>query len=164
MEKQKTLSGRIAQDMPTLDEIHMNAAILQAQLAEEMDEVPVGAIMLFNNTIIAQGHNLRESNQDPLAHAEIAVIAETAKKLGSWRLLGCQLYVTLEPCPMCAGAIVNARIPRVIFGAYDEKAGAFGTVYNLAEGRLNHKPEITGGVLRQECADLLSNYFKKKRR
>ena len=99
-----------------------------------------------------------------MAHAEIKAIGEAARFLGGWRLLDCTLYVTLEPCPMCAGAVINARIPRVVFGAYDKKAGAFGTLYDLAEGKLNHKPQVAGGVLEAECAALLSGYFKRKRK
>lgn len=146
------------------DEKYMEYAIAQARLAEEMDEVPVGAVIVLNDEIIAAAHNTREMDQNPAAHAEMTAILSAAKQLNCWRLLDCTLYVTLEPCPMCAGAIINSRIPRVVFGAYDPKAGAFGTMYDLAEGRLNHTPQITGGVLREECARLLSDYFKAKRR
>lgn len=143
---------------------YMALAISEAQKAQEIDEVPIGAIIVHNGEIIARAHNRRETDRSPLSHAEILAIRDASEYLGGWRLLNCTLYVTLEPCPMCAGAIVNARIPRVVFGAYDKKAGAFGTLYNLAEGKLNHTPEITGGILKAECAALLSNYFRQKRK
>ena len=143
---------------------YMQLAIQQAVYAAEIDEVPIGAVMVRDGLVIAAAHNLRETEKDPLAHAEIRVIHDTAQALGGWRLPGCTLYVTLEPCPMCAGAIINARIPRVVFGAFDPKAGALGSIYNLAEGKLNHTPEVTGGVLGEECASLLKNYFRNKRK
>ena len=143
---------------------YMYFAIDEAKKARVMDEVPIGAVVVQNGEIIARAHNLRETNHSPLAHAEILAIKQASEYLDGWRLLGCTLYVTLEPCPMCAGAIINARIPRVVFGAYDKKAGAFGTLYNLAEGKLNHTPEIAGGMLETECASLLPNYFKQKRK
>lgn len=146
------------------DQDYMALAISEAQKAHEIDEVPIGAIIVHNGGIIARAHNRRETDRSPLSHAEILAIRDASEYLGGWRLLNCTLYVTLEPCPMCAGAIVNARIPRVVFGAYDKKAGAFGTLYNLAEGKLNHTPEITGGILKTECAALLSNYFRQKRK
>ncbi len=146
------------------DEKYMEYAIAQAKMAETLDEVPVGAVIVLDNEIIAAAHNTRETEQNPVAHAEITAIQQAARQIGSWRLINCTLYVTLEPCPMCAGAIINSRITRVVFGAYDEKAGAFGTMYDLAEGRLNHTPQITSGVLREDCARLLSDYFKGKRR
>ncbi|MEG2520924.1 MAG: nucleoside deaminase, partial [Christensenellaceae bacterium] len=132
--------------------------------AELMDEVPIGAVIIHNGSVIASAYNTRETTKNPLHHAEILAIHQAAKALGAWRLLDCTLYVTLEPCPMCAGAIINARIPIVVFGAYDKKAGAFGTLYDLSEGKLNHTPQIFGGILEDECASLLSNYFKKKRK
>ena len=146
------------------DQDYMALAISEAQKAQEIDEVPIGAIIVYNGGIIARAHNRRETDRSPLYHAEILAIRDASEYLGGWRLLNCTLYVTLEPCPMCACAIVNARIPRVVFGAYDKKAGAFGTLYNLAEGKLNHTPEITGGILKTECAALLSNYFRQKRK
>ena len=132
------------------DEDYMRLAIKEAMLAQQADEVPVGAIIVHQGIVIAQTHNMRESCKDPLAHAELLAIREASAMLGGWRLSGCTLYVTLEPCPM--------------FGAYDKKAGAFGTLYHLGEGRLNHKPEVTGGVLEQECSSLLTNYFRNKRK
>ncbi len=146
------------------DEQWMLRAIQEARKAEEIDEVPIGAVIVRDGEMIAAAFNKRETDKNPLAHAEIEAINKAAGVLGGWRLLGCTLYVTLEPCPMCAGAIVNARIPKVVFGAYDKKAGAFGTLYNLAEGKLNHAPELRGGVLEEECAALLSMYFRKKRK
>ena len=141
----------------------MSEAIRMARKAQQANEVPVGAVIVFEGKIIAKAYNRRETRRDPLAHAELLAIRRAAKKRGGWRLSGCTLFVTLEPCPMCAGAIVNARIDEVVFGAYDPKAGAMGTLYNLAEGKLNHTPRITGGVLEDECAAILKNYFKKKR-
>jgi tRNA(adenine34) deaminase len=147
-----------------IHEAFMREALRLAQHAGRRDEVPVGAVVVKDGKIIARGYNLREHRRSPLAHAEILAIAKAAKRLGGWRLSGCTLYVTLEPCPMCAGAIVNARVDEVVFGAYDPKAGAMGTLYNLAEGRLNHTPRVTGGVLREECAAVLKEYFSSKRK
>lgn len=146
------------------DEEYMRIAIDEANAASAMDEVPIGALIVRDDQIIARAHNMRETDRSPLSHAEILAIQQASQHLGGWRLLDCTLYVTLEPCPMCAGASINARIPRIVFGAYDKKAGAFGTLYDLSEGKLNHKPQITGGVLEKECACLLSEYFKQKRK
>lgn len=143
---------------------YMRLAIKQAKIAMKKDEVPVGAVIVHKGKVIASAGNARERKKDPLAHAEILAIKKASKKLGGWRLPHCSIYVTLEPCPMCAGAIINSRIDNVIFGAFDPKAGAFGSLYNMAEGKLNHTPSVTGGVLREECSSLLSGYFKKKRR
>jgi tRNA(adenine34) deaminase len=143
---------------------YMREALRLAERAAKRDEVPVGAVVVYRGKVIARGYNLRESKRSPLAHAEIVAIQKAAKRLSGWRLSGCTLVVTLEPCPMCAGAIVGARIDEVVFGAFDPKAGAFGSVYNLAEGRLNHTPRITGGVLEAECALLLRQYFVNKRK
>ncbi|MEL7604187.1 MAG: tRNA adenosine(34) deaminase TadA [Bacillota bacterium] len=142
----------------------MQEALRLAERAARRDEVPVGAVVVRNGKIIARGYNLRETKRSPLAHAEIVAIHKAAKRLGGWRLSGCTLYVTLEPCPMCAGAIINARIDSVVFGAYDPKAGALGSLYNLAEGKLNHTPLVTGGVLKEACAALLKQYFTNKRK
>jgi len=144
-------------------ERYMKLALAQAQKAKSKDEVPVGAVIVHKGRVIAKGHNHRETKKDPLGHAEMYAIRKAAAKLGGWRLSGCTLFVTLEPCPMCAGAIINSRIESVVFGAYDPKAGAFGTLYDLAEGKLNHKPQVTGGVLEEECAQMLSTYFRQKR-
>ena len=146
-----------------IHERFMSAAIDMAKKAAGKDEVPVGAVIVRNNKIIAKACNLRETKKNPLAHAELLAINKAAKRMKGWRLLGCTLYVTLEPCPMCAGAIINARVEEVVFGAYDPKGGAMGSIYNLAEGKLNHMPRITGGMLRDECALLLTTYFKSKR-
>lgn len=146
------------------DEEYMRLALDEAKKAGVIDEVPIGALIVKDDQIIARAHNLRETGRSPLAHAEVLAIQQASEHLGGWRLLDCTLYVTLEPCPMCAGASINARIPRIVFGAYDKKAGAFGTLYDLAEGKLNHKPQITGGVCEDECASLLSGYFKQKRK
>ena len=145
------------------NEIYMREAAKMARKAAKKDEVPVGAVVVHSGRIISRAHNLRETKKDPLAHAEIIAIRKAARKLHGWRLEGCTLYVTLEPCPMCAGAIVNSRIDQVVFGAYDPKAGAFGSLYDLAEGKLNHRPKVTGGVLKDECAKLLKDYFAAKR-
>ena len=145
------------------DEDFMKLALLEAKKAEKKDEVPVGAIVVRDGKIISRAHNLRENKKDPSAHAEFIAMTKAAKKIGGWRLLGCTLYVTLEPCPMCAGLIINSRIPRVVFGAYDKKAGALGSVYNLNEGKLNHTCQVTGGVLQEECSTALKDYFRKKR-
>ena len=140
----------------------MARALELAQIAADMGEVPVGAVIVKNGEIIAEGKNERETKQNALSHAEIEAINEACKKLGGWRLVGCTMYVTLEPCPMCAGAIINARIERVVYGAPDHKAGAFGTMINLTDYPL-YKPEIVSGVLKDDCAKILSDFFKKKR-
>ena len=134
-----------------------------AKKAAAKDEVPVGAVIVRGGKVIASAYNLREKRRSPLAHAELLAIEKAAKRLGGWRLTGCSLYVTLEPCPMCAGAIIHARIETVVFGAYDPKGGAMGSLYNLAEGKLNHMPQIVGGVMQADCALLLTDYFKAKR-
>ena len=144
------------------DLFYMREALCEAEAAAADDEVPVGAIMVRDGEIIARARNRREKDKNPLSHAEIKIINDTASKLGGWRLTRCTLYVTLEPCPMCAGAIVNSRIERVVFGAYDEKAGAFGTMLNLTDYPL-FKPTVEGGVLKDECSSILSDFFKKKR-
>lgn len=146
------------------DEYWMNEAILEARKAEAIGEVPIGAIVVRNQEIIGRGHNLRETAYDPTAHAEIIAIREASHYLGSWRLLECKLYVTLEPCPMCAGAIVQARIPHVLYGTTDPKAGCAGTLMNLLqESRFNHQTEVTTGILQTECSSLLTQFFRKLR-
>ena len=145
-----------------IDEKYMRIALENAKMAEGEDEVPVGAVIVRNDEIIASAYNTREYGKNALYHAEIKAIDEACKKLGGWRLIGCTMYVTLEPCPMCAGAIINARVERVVYGAPDHKAGAFGTMINLTDYPL-FKPEITSGVLKDDCAKILSNFFKKKR-
>lgn len=145
-----------------MHEEFMQRALELAKMAAEQDEVPVGAIIVRDNKIIASAYNTREKDKNALYHAEIKAIDEACRVLGGWRLVGCTMYVTLEPCPMCAGAIVNARIESVVYGASDNKAGAFGTMINLTDYPL-YKPQIIGGILREECSQLLSDFFKKKR-
>ncbi len=141
----------------------MEIALSMAKKAALKDEVPVGAVIVHRGKVIAKACNMRESQKSPIAHAEILAIEMAAKKLKGWRLPDCSIYVTLEPCPMCAGAIINARIDNVYFGAYDSKAGAFGSLYNFADGRLNHTPSIVGGLMEDDCALILRNYFAGKR-
>lgn len=145
-----------------IDEKYMYEALLEAEKARNEDEVPVGAVIVRNGEIIARAYNTREKDKNALYHAEIKAIDEACKLLHGWRLVGCTLYVTLEPCPMCAGAIINSRIERVVYGAPDNKAGAFGTMINLNDYPL-FKPEITSGVLKDQCSQILSDFFKKKR-
>ena len=141
----------------------MRSAIAIAQSALKTDDVPVGALIVDSeNNIISTGYNEREAHQDPTAHAEIVAIRRAAQKLGTWRLEGCKLVVTLEPCAMCAGAIAQSRINTLIFGAWDEKAGAVGSVWDvLRDPRAIHKMEVVGGVLEAECAELLTNFFRQ---
>lgn len=147
-----------------VDDVYMTAAIAQARLALAHDDVPVGAVVVLGSEIVATGHNERELRQDPTAHAELLALQRAAAALGSWRLLETTLYVTLEPCAMCAGAIVLARVPRVVFGCPDPKAGAAGSVLDvLAEPRLNHRPAVRGGPLAEECAALLRGFFAARR-
>ena len=141
----------------------MRSAIEQAKVASSMGEVPVGAVIVKDNEIIASGCNRRETGKNALYHAELEAINAACNALGGWRLWQCDLYVTLEPCPMCTGAIINARIPNVFFGAYDKKAGSCGSVINLFDYPYNHKPRIVGGILEDECAKLLSDFFKQLR-
>lgn len=145
------------------DEFYMREALGLAQMAALEGEVPVGAIITMEGKIISTGRNRREKGKNALYHAEIEAIDKACKILGGWRLWQCELFVTLEPCPMCAGAIINSRIQRLVFGAYDYKAGSCGSVVNLFDLPYNHKPEIKGGVLKEDCANLLSNFFKNLR-
>ncbi|NCB62038.1 MAG: nucleoside deaminase [Clostridia bacterium] len=141
----------------------MREALGLARLALESGDVPVGAVVVRGDKIVGRGHNRREKNADALAHAEVEAIREACGALGSWRLAGCSLYVTLEPCPMCAGAVVNSRLDAVYYGARDEKAGCCGSVLNLFEERFNHKPRVYGGILERECTALLQDFFQKLR-
>lgn len=141
----------------------MEEAIKLAKMSEAEGEVPVGAVVVRNGEIVGRGRNRREYGKNALYHAELEAIDEACKKLKGWRLWQCDLYVTLEPCPMCAGAIINSRIKRVYFGAYDNKAGSFGSVADFNMLPYNHKPEIYGGIMEQECSKLLSDFFKKLR-
>lgn len=141
----------------------MKRALSLAQMAADKGEVPVGAVVVHNGKIISEGRNRRESDKNALHHAEIEAIDGACRALGGWRLSGCDLYVTLEPCPMCTGAIINSRIDRVIFGAFDKKAGSCGSVINLFELPYNHKPEVIVGVCAEECSSILSDFFKQLR-
>lgn len=147
-----------------MDETFMLEAIKEAKKAELQGEVPIGAVLVYDGEIIGRGSNVRESTQSVLSHAEIVALEEGSKNLASWRLEGCTLYVTLEPCPMCAGALVQARIDRVVYGASDPKSGCAGTIMNLLQvDAFNHQVSVTGGVLAGECGSLISNFFKKLR-
>ncbi|MDL2206013.1 tRNA adenosine(34) deaminase TadA [Eubacteriales bacterium OttesenSCG-928-N13] len=151
--------------MKTIDEQMMRAALDEARLAQSEGELPIGAIITRDHEIIARGHNLREQTKDPSAHAEIVAIRRAAQIVGDWRLNDLTMYVTLEPCPMCAGAIVMARLHRVVFGAYDEQAGCAGSRYRITEDpSFNHFAPATGGVLQDECAQLLAAFFRLDRR
>lgn len=160
-------------DLEQLDEKYMRQALEQASAAAARGEVPVGAIVIYNEIgsdgqtegrIIARSGNLKESEADPLGHAEIRVLREAARQLGRWRLSGCTLYVTLEPCVMCSGAIVHSRVDRVVYGARDPKAGAVESLYEiLKDSRLNHQPVVTSGVIAGECAEALSSFFSARR-
>ena len=153
-------------DLNTLvnHEYWMKEAIHEAEKAEDIHEVPIGAVIVWNEQIIGRGFNIRETSFDPTAHAEIIAIRQASQHMQAWRLLDCKLYVTLEPCPMCAGAIVQARIPHVIYGTPDPKAGCAGTLMNLLqEERFNHQVEVVSGMLQEECSQLLSQFFRKLR-
>jgi tRNA(adenine34) deaminase len=146
------------------EEWFMRLAIREAERALEHDDVPIGAVVVHEGEVIGAGHNERELRQDPTAHAEVIALREAARAVGSWRILDSVLYVTLEPCAMCAGAIVLARIPRVVYAAPDPKAGAAGSVLDvLGEPRLNHRPEVDGGLLEEESAELLRVFFRGRR-
>jgi tRNA(adenine34) deaminase len=146
------------------DERFMRLAIGEARRALEHEDVPIGAVVVRHGEVIGAGRNERERRQDPTAHAEVLALREAAAAVGSWRVLDSVLYVTLEPCAMCAGAIVLARIPRVVYGTADPKAGAAGSVLDvLAEPRLNHRPEVAAGLLAEECATLLTDFFGSRR-
>ncbi|MED4602158.1 tRNA adenosine(34) deaminase TadA [Paenibacillus validus] len=145
-------------------EYFMRAAIEEARKAEAIREVPIGAVIVRGSDIIGRGHNVRETAKDPLAHAELIAIKQASEQLDAWRLLECRLYVTLEPCPMCAGAIVQARIPQVIYASPDPKAGCAGTLMNLLqEDRFNHRVDVIQGVLQEECSSMLTQFFRRLR-
>jgi tRNA(adenine34) deaminase len=148
------------------DERWMREALLEAAAAGEAEDVPIGAVVVHvpTQTIIGRGRNRREIDHDPTAHAEILALREAGRSIGHWRILDCTMYVTLEPCPMCAGAMVNARLPRVVYGCDDPKAGAVRTLYQIAEDtRLNHRVTVTSGVLAEECAEILRAFFRTRR-
>lgn len=147
------------------DEYYMREALKEAKKAYDKDEVPIGAIMVRNDEIIARGYNKRNTMKNPLYHAEIEIINEASKKVNDWRLEDCTLYVTVEPCPMCAGAIVQARIPRVVFGTRNKKAGCAGSVIDvLNEPMLNHQVDVTEGILEYECSEIMSTFFREFRK
>lgn len=147
------------------DDRFMNIALEEARIAAYAGEVPIGAVAVIGNEVIARGHNLRETLNDPTAHAEIIVIREASGKLGRWRLTDVTLYVTIEPCAMCAGAIVLARVPRVVFGAGDPKTGAGGSVFQiLQEPALNHRVELASGIKEDDCSSILKDFFGNRRK
>lgn len=153
--------------MSSLDDFYssmMKKALDQAKIAFSLGEVPIGAIIVKDDQIIATGYNKRETAHNALLHAEVDAINNACKKLSSWRLDGCTMFVTLEPCPMCAGAIINSRIKAVVFGAKDPKAGCLGSVTNMFEFPFNHRPAIVSGVLEEECSDILKQFFKELRK
>lgn len=146
------------------DNLFMREALKSAQLAQELGEVPIGAVIVHAGGIIGRGYNLRETSQDPTTHAEMLAIRQAAAYLGSWRLLDCTLYVTLEPCVMCMGAIILARIPRLVYGCRDPRVGAAGSIYDFSrDERFNHRVDTSEGVLGEECSALLSHFFQKLR-
>jgi tRNA(adenine34) deaminase len=147
------------------DEFFMKEALREAQKAYDRDEVPVGAVAVYKNQIIGRGHNQTEHLQDPTAHAEIIAITAAANALNSWRLIDVEMFTTIEPCTMCAGALVLSRVKRIVFGVHDEKFGGCGSVFNVvAEKRLNHQVEITSGVMEEEAASLMKSFFEQKRK
>lgn len=148
-----------------LHELFMKEALIEAKKAYTLGEVPIGAVVVKENSIIGRGHNLRETYGDPTLHAEIIAIREAADFLGGWRLTGCNLYVTIEPCPMCAGTIIQSRIEKLVFGALDAKSGCAGSLYNLpCDIRFNHRVEVVHGIMEYECKKLMQDFFKARRR
>ena len=148
-----------------MDEQAMSLALIEAEKAADLDEVPVGAVVFKGDDIVGRGHNLTRTTQDPTAHAEMVAIRAAAETLNAWWLEGCTLYVTLEPCAMCSGSIVLARLDRLVFGATDPKAGACGSLRNIVEDpRLNHRIEMMGGVMEAECGERLRSFFREKRK
>ena len=159
------LSPENAEDDPDSYLQYMQLALTEARQAMEAGEVPVGVVIVRGSQVIASAHNQRAALADPTAHAEMIAITQAASALGDWRLTDCTLFVTLEPCPMCAGAILQARVPKVVFGALDPKAGAVTSLYQLLEDRrLNHTASVTGGVLAEECGNILTDFFSAQRR
>lgn len=147
-----------------MKEHFMRMAIAQAKEALKIDEVPIGAVIVKGDEVIAAAYNSKEQDKCALKHAELIAIERASRAIGDWRLNGCDIYVTLEPCPMCAGAIINARMDNLFFGAYDYKAGCCGTLYNIPQDeRFNHRVQVEGGILQEECGGLLSDFFKTKR-
>ena len=151
-------------DVRDPDEYFMREALKEAEKAYALSEIPIGAVLVHEGEIIARAHNRRELDNDATAHAEILAIREANERLGRWRLTGCALYVTIEPCPMCAGAVVNARVDRVVYGGSDYKGGAVESLFNvLTHPGLNHEPQIVSGVLGDECADIMRRFFRERR-
>ena len=147
------------------DELYMLKALKEAESAYQEDEVPIGCVIVYNDKIIARAHNQRDKSHNPLGHAETLAIKQASEVLNDWQLVDCELYVTIEPCIMCAGAIIQSRIKRVIFGADDLKGGAFGSSLDVMTAKdINHHPEIVKGVLKEECSRIVKNYFKSKRK
>lgn len=147
-----------------LHELFMAEALIEAEKAYNMGEVPIGAVVVKDGHIIGRGHNLREAKKDPTLHAEIIAIREAAAFLGGWRLIGCDIYVTIEPCPMCAGAMIQGRIDRLIFGALDAKSGCAGSLYNLPEDkRFNHRLKVIPGIMADECRTIMQSFFRARR-
>lgn len=145
-------------------EFYMQLALKEARKAAILGEIPIGAVLVFDDEVIASAHNMREIWQDGTAHAEVIVIREGCKKLGRWRLTGCSLYVTVEPCPMCSGAIVNSRVENVIYGCPDVKAGGAESIFNIITNpNLNHKANVISGICENECAQVMKDFFKKRR-
>ena len=145
-------------------DFYMREALHEAKKAAKINEVPVGAVIVRRGKIIARAHNLKEKKGNALLHAELIAIKKASRAVRDWRLCECDIYITLEPCPMCAGALINARVNKIFFGAYDEKWGCCGSLYNLpADTRFNWRPEVLGGILQDECAAILKDYFKRKR-
>ncbi len=148
-----------------MDEYYMSLALAKAREAYDLDEVPIGCVIEYKGRVIGRGCNRRMTDGNVLSHAEIIAINEACRYMGDWRLEGCTLYVTVEPCPMCSGAILQARIPRVVFGTRNNKAGCCGSIYNLLdEPRFNHRADITEGIMREECAKLMKDFFRINRR
>ena len=148
-----------------LEKKYMKFALIEAKKAYELEEVPIGAVIVYNEKIIARGHNLKEKNNDPTAHAEIIALKKASEYLSGWRLNECDLYVTIEPCPMCAGAMIQARINKLIYGAEDKKMGAVDSLYNLLnDKRFNHQIAVTKGIMVKESRDIMQKFFKKLRK
>lgn len=147
------------------DSHYMELALLEAREAYDLGEIPIGAVLVWEGKVIASAHNMRETWQDATAHAEVIVIREACRKLGRWRLTGATLYVTIEPCPMCAGALVMSRISRLVYGSSDYKAGAVESVFNIVQNKaLNHSMEVTSGVMADECAGIMKEFFRMRRK
>ncbi|QQZ62695.1 tRNA adenosine(34) deaminase TadA [Paenibacillus sonchi] len=160
-----SVNDELSSEELAVHEYWMKEAIAEARKAEALGEVPIGAVVVRDGKIIGRGYNLRETTMDSTAHAEMVAIREASVLLGSWRLLDCHLYVTLEPCPMCAGAMVQSRVPLTVYGTPDPKAGCAGTLMNLLEEpRFNHRTEVIQGILQQECAELLTTFFRQLRK